>query len=89
MIDALGLPKDKDDELRQAAVDLVDKAKATGVPQEIGPLNPYARRVVHLVVSEDAGVTSESLGDAFLKTVVIFAKVGVGRLCRHVRVHHL
>ena len=26
----------------------MEKAKTTGVPQEIGPLNPYARRIVHL-----------------------------------------
>lgn len=74
VIDALGFRRDKDAELRQAAVDLIDKVKATGRPQEIGPLNPYARRIVHLVVSEDPGVTSESLGDAFLKTVVISPK---------------
>ena len=53
---------------------LIGKAKTTGAAQEIGPLNPYARRIVHLAVSEDAGVTSESIGDAFLKTVVISPK---------------
>ena len=74
VVDALGFRKDKDLELRQMAQVLIDKAKASGIPQEIGPLNPYARRIVHLAVSEDAGVTSESIGDAFLKTVVISQK---------------
>ena len=74
VVDALGFRKDKDSELRQMAQVLIDKAKASGIPQEIGPLNPYARRIVHLAVSEDAGVTSESIGDAFLKTVVISQK---------------
>jgi predicted RNA-binding protein Jag len=50
---------------------LIERVKQDGVPQEIGPLNPYARRLVHLVVAEDAAVTSESVGDAFLKTVII------------------
>jgi spoIIIJ-associated protein len=74
VIDALGFRKGKDAELRQMAQFLMSKAKTTGTPQEIGPLNPYARRIVHVTVTEDPGVTSESVGDAFLKTVIISAK---------------
>jgi len=74
VIDALGFRKGKDAELRQMAQFLMDKAKTTGMPQEIGPLNPYARRIVHLAVAEDTSVSSESVGDAFLKTVIISAK---------------
>jgi spoIIIJ-associated protein len=40
----------------------------------MGPLNPYERRIVHLAVSEEPGVSSESIGDAFVKTVIISAK---------------
>jgi spoIIIJ-associated protein len=71
VIDAKGYRKAKDEELRQATLDLVAAARSSGVPQEIGPLNPYARRIVHLTVSDQVGVSSESVGDAFLKTVVI------------------
>jgi spoIIIJ-associated protein len=71
VIDALGFRKGKDAELRQMAIFLMDKARTTGTPQEIGPLNPYARRIVHLAVAEDTTMSSESIGDAFLKTVVI------------------
>ena len=74
VIDALGFRKDKDAELKQMARFLMDKAKTSGMPQEIGPLNPYARRLVHLVVAEDPAFSSESVGDAFLKTVVITRK---------------
>jgi spoIIIJ-associated protein len=74
VVDALGFRKDKDSELRQMAQFLIGKAKTSGTPQEIGPLNPYARRIVHLAVSEDTDVTSESVGDAFLKTVIISPK---------------
>jgi spoIIIJ-associated protein len=74
VVDALGFRKDKDSELRQMAQFLIGKAKTSGSPQEIGPLNPYARRIVHLAVSEDTDVTSESVGDAFLKTVIISPK---------------
>jgi spoIIIJ-associated protein len=74
VVDALGFRKGKDAEIRQMARFLMDKADASGQPQEIGPLNPYARRLVHLVVAEDPGFASESIGDAFLKTVVITKK---------------
>ena len=74
VVDALGFRKDKDAELRQMAIFLIDKARTSGNPQELGPLNPYARRIVHLAVAEDPTMTSESIGDAFLKTVVISSK---------------
>jgi spoIIIJ-associated protein len=74
VVDALGFRKAKDVELRQMARFLVEKAKTSGMPQEIGPLNPYARRIVHMAVAEDSSASSESVGDAFLKTVVISAK---------------
>ena len=74
VVDALGFRKGKDVELRQMAQFLMEKAKTSGSPQEIGPLNPYARRIVHLTVAEDTALTSESIGDAFLKTVVISRK---------------
>jgi spoIIIJ-associated protein len=79
VVDALGFRRDKDEELRQMAKLLMEKAKATGVPQELGPLNPYARRIVHLVVAEDESMMTESIGDAFLKTVVISQAKALGR----------
>ena len=75
VVDAMGFRKDKDAELRQMAQLLMDKVRASGGPQEIGPLNPYARRIVHLTVAEDTTLSSESIGDAFLKSVVISKKI--------------
>lgn len=73
LVDALGFRKGKDDELRETARTLIETARESGVPQEMGPLNPYSRRLVHLVVADAPGMSSESIGDAFLKTVVISA----------------
>jgi spoIIIJ-associated protein len=75
IVDALGFRRDKDAELRQMALLMMEKVRTTGRLQEIGPLNPYARRIVHLTVNEDPTLTSESTGDAFLKTVVISKKI--------------
>jgi spoIIIJ-associated protein len=70
-IDALAYRKSKDLELRQMARFLAEKAKQTGLDQQLGPLNPYERRIVHMAVAEVPGVTTESVGDAFSKTVHI------------------
>ena len=70
-IDALGYRRGKDVELRQIAKLLAEKARETGLEQQLGPLNPYERRIVHLAVAEVPGVASESIGDAFSKTVHI------------------
>ena len=74
VIDCNGFRRDKDAELRQMARFIADKARSSSVPQEMGPLNPYERRIVHLAIAEDPTVTSESIGDAFMKTVIIAAK---------------
>jgi spoIIIJ-associated protein len=70
-VDALAYRKGKDVELRQMAKLLAEKAKQTGLDQQLGPLNPYERRIVHMAVAEVPGVTTESVGDAFSKTVHI------------------
>jgi spoIIIJ-associated protein len=74
VIDCNGFRRDKDAELRQMARFMADKARSSSVPQEMGPLNPCERRIVHLAIAEDPTVTSESIGDAFMKTVIIAAK---------------
>jgi spoIIIJ-associated protein len=74
VIDCNGYRKEKDAELRQMAKFIAEKARSSGTPQEMGPLNPYERRIVHLAIAEDPSVTSESIGDAFMKTVIISSK---------------
>jgi spoIIIJ-associated protein len=74
VVDSLGYRRGKDAELREMARLMMEKVRMSGAPQEVGPLNPYARRIVHLAVAEDPDMTSESIGDAFLKTVIISPK---------------
>jgi spoIIIJ-associated protein len=70
-VDALEYRKGKDIELRKMARFLAQKAKDSGLDQQLGPLNPYERRIVHMAAAEVPGVTTESIGDAFSKTVMI------------------
>src|SRR5262249_23410726 len=70
-VDALEYRKGKDIELRRMALFLAEKVKQGGIDQQLGPLKPYERRIVHLAVAEVPGVATESVGDAFSKTVLI------------------
>ncbi len=73
-VDALEYRKGKDIELRSMAKFLAKKVADTGADEQLGPLNPYERRIVHMAVAEVPGVTTESVGDAFSKTVLISRK---------------
>jgi spoIIIJ-associated protein len=74
VVDSMGYRRGKDAELREMARFMMEKVRTSGAPQEMGPLNPFARRIVHLAVAEDPEMTSESIGDAFMKTVIISSK---------------
>ncbi len=65
-------------ELQKLAGELADQVKGDGKTQVIPALNPFERRVVHLVLQEDKGVRSRSVGDGLFKKVLIF-KPGKGR----------
>ncbi len=74
VVDVQGFRKEQDEELRKEARALAEKVQASGQDEEMGPLNPYARRIVHLAVAENPAVTTESFGEDLLKTVVISVK---------------
>ncbi|MBM3777202.1 MAG: KH domain-containing protein [Acidimicrobiia bacterium] len=74
IVDCLGYRREKDAELREMARFAAEKVRRNGIQQEMGPLNPYERRIVHLAIAEDPAVTSESIGDAYMKTVIISAR---------------
>lgn len=61
----------KDRELQQMAHFMMEKVRNTGIVQEMGPLNSYARRIVHLEVNASADLCSESQGDGAMKMVII------------------
>jgi spoIIIJ-associated protein len=69
----------QDENLRQLAGELADKAEEAGKPQSTRPLSSYHRRVVHLALQEREGVQTRSKGDGPLKRVLILpAKKGGG-----------
>lgn len=64
--------KRKEKKLRDYAQRVARQVSESGRDEVLELMNPYERRIVHIVANETAGVTSESLGDGFLKKVKVF-----------------
>lgn len=64
----------QDEKLREMALSLAEKVRATGKSHSTRPLSSYHRRIVHLVLQESEDVQTRSSGDGPLKRVVIQRK---------------
>jgi spoIIIJ-associated protein len=64
--------KRKEKRLRDYAQQVARQVYETGRNEILDLMNPYERRIVHIAVNQVSGITSESLGDGFLKRVKIF-----------------
>lgn len=60
--------------LENMALRMREKVKKSRKAVTIGPLNPQDRRVIHMALSGDADVRTESKGDGFYKKLVIALK---------------
>ena len=69
VVDCDGCRARKELELQEIAARVSERVKRTGEEEELGRMNPYERRVVHLAVAEIDGVTTESEG--ITKRVII------------------
>lgn len=69
--DCHGYRARKEIELKEIAHRVSERVRRTGNREELGLMNPYERRIVHLAVAETEGVTTESTGDGVMKRVVI------------------
>lgn len=64
----------QDENLRQLALHLAEKAKDQERPQSTRPLSSYHRRVVHMALQDDASVQTRSKGEGPMKRVLILPK---------------
>jgi spoIIIJ-associated protein len=71
LVDCHGYRARKEAELREIALRVSDRVRRTGEREELGLMNPYERRIVHLAVAETEGVKTESAGDGVMKRVII------------------
>ena len=67
--------REKEEEyLRNLATSTADRAKETGQPQNLYNLKPWQRRIVHITLSEDKDLTTESMGEGEERYLVVKTK---------------
>ena len=70
-VDVEGYRERRQESLSILARRMADKVRQTGKPATVDLLSPRDRRVVHLALKDEAGVTSRSQGEGFLRKLVI------------------
>jgi len=63
--------KKKEKKLWEYAQQVARQVQNTGRNETLDLMNPYERRIIHLAANQVNGITTESLGDGFLKRVKI------------------
>jgi spoIIIJ-associated protein len=71
-VDCEFFKKRKERQLREFAEQVAQQVVESGKDEILELMNPYERRIIHIVVNQFPGITSESLGEGFLKRVKIF-----------------
>jgi len=66
-----GYRETRDESLRAEARALAQAVRGDGRPRESRPLNSYERRIVHLVVSEEPGLRTFSVGEGADRRVTV------------------
>jgi spoIIIJ-associated protein len=64
--------KRKEREIKERTQEIAHKVQETGENEILDFMNPYERRIVHIAANQVPGITSESIGEGFLKQVKIF-----------------
>jgi spoIIIJ-associated protein len=70
-LDAEGELRGKDDELTILARQVCDSLTQVGQERRLEALNPYDRRIIHMVVGERPEFETESLGSGHFKNMII------------------
>ncbi len=63
--------RQRERELSEIASLVAEKVRRLGEPQNLAPMDPYERRLVHLALKDDPSVETHSDGEGFFKRVTI------------------
>jgi spoIIIJ-associated protein len=73
VVDAAGYRERRRETLETLAIRSADRAKASGEPVELEPMSSVERRIVHLRLQDEPGVTTRSEGEEPYRYVVVEA----------------
>lgn len=74
ILDVSGWRKQKEDELTSRAKEYGQQVLQTGKEMELEPMSAWQRRVVHMVIAETDGLSSDSAGEGRDRHIVIKIK---------------
>jgi spoIIIJ-associated protein len=63
--------KRKEKQIREYAQHMANHVHETGREEILDMMNPYERRIVHIAINQIPGITTESIGEGFLKRIKI------------------
>ena len=72
-VDVANYRRKREKDLEAAAKKAAEKVLKTGRPFAFEPMNPYDRRIIHVVISGIEGVKSESKGEGSARRVKVFS----------------
>ncbi len=73
-VDVSGYLAKRHSKLRSLAEKIAEKAKANGKPMSLGQMNANDRRIIHLALKNDCDVKTRSVGEGFIKKIVIYPR---------------
>ena len=65
---------DKDEQLRQQALDSAKEVRRWGEPVTLPQMNAHDRRIIHIPLDKETDLVTESVGEGNFKSVVITLK---------------
>lgn len=66
----------KEAKIQKIAEDVAKKVKKDGKPVTLGKMNAKERKIVHLFLKKDQKVRTQSIGEGYMKKMVVFPKKG-------------
>lgn len=77
-VDIEGYLQNRRTNLQRQAARLAEKCKRIGKPVAVGQMNAHDRRIVHLALKNDSEVRTQSIGEGYLRKLMIFPRKNSG-----------
>lgn len=71
LVDVAGYKASRKESLQELAQEVAARVKESGAEEELKPMNPAERRIVHMTLRELGGVDSESRGEGKDRRIVV------------------
>ena len=71
LVDIAGYKASRKESLQEMAREIAERVKTSGEPEELKPMNPAERRIVHMTLRELEGIDSESHGEGKDRHIVV------------------